>query len=598
MAKKPIYILGINDGHLSTATLMKDGKIVAAASEERFVREKNYSGFPYKAIKYVLDSEGIKGKDVARVALHAKWGVPVFSDSKVQQDLALKIFVRLYKPLYYLRRAWGFLEYRIPFLSVFRRPLYELAFRLVGARTMEKNKEHISSLLKIKKDQVRLYEHHSSHAAAAYYTSPYNDKDALVLTIDGEGDLLSASVNTVKDGKWSRLAATSSDSSFGWLYGEVTSFLGMKKNEHEYKVMGMAPYSKEEYVNKLFEAKVKDLIRIDERNPLKFRSKFDVHMSGFYLKKRMYKERFDNIAGAFQKLVEDRLSEWVSNAIKETGITTVCLSGGVAMNVKANLKIAELPEVKEFYVCPSSGDESSPTGACYLAYLEYCEEEGVKPQISELGPLYFGPSFTNGDVKKFLSKGGYFKKYNVKYVKDIEKTIAKLVANDKIVARMAGRMEWGARALGNRSILSNPSNPDLVQVLNEQVKGRDFWMPFTPSVLKERAKDYIVNPKNIPAPYMILTFESTEKAQKEIKAAMHAYDFTVRPQLVEKDWNPGYYKIIKEFEKLTGVGAVLNTSFNLHGLPIVLGPREAMHAFENSGLKYLAMENYLIQKKN
>ena len=161
---------------------------------------------------------------------------------------------------------------------------------------------------------------------------------------------------------------------------------------------------------------------------------------------------------------------------------------------------------------------------------------------------------------------------------------------------MAGRMEWGARALGNRSILANPSNTDVVMVLNEQMKDRDFWMPFTPSILEERANDYVMNPKKLYTPYMIITFDSTTLARKELKAALHPYDFTARPQFVRKSWNPRYHKILKEFEKLTGIGGVLNTSFNLHGYPIVLGPAEALHAFRKSGLEFLALENYLISK--
>ncbi len=593
---KAIYILGIYDGHLSTATLLKDGKIVASASEERFKRKKNYSGFPYESIKYVLGHEGIKGKDLSMVVIPQKWGVPVFSDPKVQKsDSILNLSVAIYKPLLFVRRIWGYLEYRLPFLSVIRRPLYETAFKVIGGRTIQKHREFIAKYLKIKSEKIRSFEHHLSHAAAAYYTGPYNGKDALVLTIDGEGDLVSSSVNVVESGKWKRLAETSSDTSLGWLYMEVTGCLGMKRNEHEYKVMGLAPYAKDYGVDAVYE-KVKDIITIDKKNPLKFKSNFDTHLSKIFIKKEIEEERFDNIAGAFQGLVEERLTEWVKNAVKKTKISTVCLSGGVAMNVKANQKIAELKEVNEFYVCPSSGDESTPTGACYLGYLEFCKENDMKPKIEPFGPLYFGPAFSNTEIKRFLTKGGYFKKYKVRYIKNIEKTIARMVAEDKIVARMNGRMEWGARALGNRSILSNPSNPDLVKTLNEQVKGRDFWMPFTPSILKERGKDYLVNPKGIPAPYMILTFDSTNKAKKDLKAAMHSYDETIRPQLVEESWNPSYFKILKEFETLTGIGGVLNTSFNLHGLPIVLGPEEAMYVFEKSGLEYLAMENYLISK--
>lgn len=597
MFKKPIYILGIYDGHLSTATLLKDGQIIASVSEERFTGKKNYSGFPYKSIEYVLSSEGIVPKDLTMVVVPQRWGVPVFSDPNVQKsDKILNVSVFLYKPLGYLRKAWGNIEYRYPKLRKIRRPIYEFLYKLIGSRTIKKHKEYIASYLKIDKNIVRDFEHHHAHAAAAYYASFYNNKDALVLTIDGEGDLACSSVWTVRNGRWRLLVETPTDASLGWIYYEVTGYLGMKRNEHEYKVMGLAPYAKEYGVIPLFE-KIKDLVLLDKRNPLRFTSKFDTHLTLKFLIREMQEQRFDYIAGAFQKLVEDKVTEWVSAAIKKTKLHTICLGGGVAMNVKANLKIAELGEVKEFFVCPSAGDESSPMGACFLGYVEYCEEKRIKSEVKPLGPLYLGPSFSSEEIERFLKKNGYFRKYKIRFVKNIEKEIAKLVSIDKIVARMSGRMEWGARALGNRSIFANPSNPDLVRVINEQMKMRDFWMPFTPSILKERAKNYLVNPKEIPAPYMILTFHSTDLAKKHLKAAMHPYDFTLRPQLVEESWNPSYYKILKEFEKLTGIGGVLNTSFNLHGLPVVRGPEEAMHAFENSGLEYLAMENFLIAKE-
>lgn len=594
--KKPVYILGIYDGHLSTASLLKDGKIIASVSEERFKSKKNYNGFPYESIKYCLNYAGIKGKDLSMVVIPQECGVPVFSDEEVQKDPVLNFSVSIYSPFVFLRKMWGYVEYYIPQLKYIRRPLYEFAFKTIGTRTIQKQKEYIARYLKVDPKIVRAYDHHTAHGAAAYYSGPYNEKDALVLTIDGEGDLISSSVNVVKDGKWKRIASTSSDSSFGWLYGDVTAYLGMKRGEHEYKVMGLAPYAKDYGVDPIYE-KIKDVVTLNKKNPLKFTSKIDTHMSGYYLKKTLKGDRFDNIAGAFQRLVEERLTEWVKAAVKETGINTVCLSGGVAMNVKANQKVAELPEVKELFVCPSSGDESSPSGACYLAYVDYCKENGNNPKVEPFGPLYLGPNFTNGDVRKFLSKGNYFKKYKITKEKNIEKKIAKLLSTGEIVANMAGRMEWGARALGNRSIMANAKDFDIVQIINEAVKGRDFWMPFTPSILKERGDDYIQNPKNIPAPYMIVTFDSKPLAKKDIRAALHPYDFTARPQLVEKEWNPRYYKILKEYEKLTGMGGFLNTSFNLHGLPIVLGPKEAMYAFENCGLKYLVLEDYLIEKK-
>ncbi|MDO8658523.1 MAG: carbamoyltransferase C-terminal domain-containing protein [Candidatus Levybacteria bacterium] len=590
-----MYILGIYEGHNSTAALLKDGKIIGCVSEERFSGKKNNIGFPHKSIKYLLEQEKIKGKDLDMVVTPGIWGVPVFVESEVRKDKYLRIATILYAPYLFVRKITNFLEYYFPPIHFLQRFLYDFAFKTVGNKTTKKQKKFIAGYFGIEENKVEAFEHHMAHGAVAYYGSPYIGQDALVLTIDGEGDLLSATVNVVKNGQWQRLAETSSDSSLGWIYMEVTGYLGMKMNEHEYKVMGLAPYAKEYGVKPVYDL-IKDIIKLDSQNPLRFKSKFDTHLTGYFLRKKMAGKRFDYIAGAFQKLVEDRITEWVTNAIKKTGIKTLCMGGGVVMNVKANLKISELPEVEKFFPCPSSGDESTPIGACYLGYLEFCKKNKMKPAINSLKNLYLGPFFTNKEIIEFLKKGKYDKKYKVEYIEDIEKKIAKLLSENKIVARIAGKMEWGARALGNRSILANPSNLDNVRVINEQMKMRDFWMPFTPSILKERMKDYVINPKDIPSSYMVITFHSTFLAQKHLRAAMHPYDFTVRPQSVDKSWNPRYHKLLSEFEKLTGIGGVLNTSFNLHGLPVVMGPKEAMHAFENSGLKFLAMENYLVSK--
>lgn len=246
---------------------------------------------------------------------------------------------------------------------------------------------------------------------------------------------------------------------------------------------------------------------------------------------------------------------------------------------------------------PSCGDESTPLGAAYISYIERVKSQGKKITIDPIGPLYWGAEYSNREVLSFLKSVSAAKKYKVRYVKNIEKKIALLLSQNKVVGRMKGRMEWGARALGNRSILANPENRDIVTVINEQMKDRDFWMPFTPSVLEKRAARYIINPKKLFAPYMIITFNTTKQARRQLRAALHPYDFTARVQMVRHDWNPSYYSLIEEFEKLTGVGGILNTSFNLHGLPIVMGPKEAYYAFEHCGLEYLAMENYLVSKK-
>jgi carbamoyltransferase len=259
------------------------------------------------------------------------------------------------------------------------------------------------------------------------------------------------------------------------------------------------------------------------------------------------------------------------------------------MNVKLNQKIALLDEVKEAYFMPSCGDESNPIGAAFYLY-----KQKTKNNPLPFKDVFFGVKFENDDAKKFLRT--YENRYKIEYYENIEEKIAKLLADFNVVARFWGRCEWGARSLGNRAILGNPSDMKTFYEINDMIKKRDFWMPFAPSILKEDADLYIKNPKKLEAPYMILGFDSTELAKVHLKAAMHQADHTLRPQLVDKETNPHYHKVISEFKKITGIGGILNTSFNLHGYPLVGNLEQALFTFENSGLKYLAIQNYLVSK--
>jgi carbamoyltransferase len=248
--------------------------------------------------------------------------------------------------------------------------------------------------------------------------------------------------------------------------------------------------------------------------------------------------------------------------------------------------------VEEIFIFPSAGDESTAIGA---AFWYYFQQTGRQPQ--PIADLYFGPSFDD-EVENVLLEEETTGRYRIEKPERLPERVADLLVRGKIVARCAGKMEWGARALGNRSILADPRNPDIVRIINEQIKQRDFWMPFTPSILEERAGDYLVNPKNIFAPYMILAFESTNLARKDLPAAMHPYDFTLRPQVVRQSWNLEYHQIIQEFENRTGVGGVLNTSFNIHGEPIVGTPADALDVFARSGLEYLVLGDCLLAKND
>src|SRR5437867_1965678 len=272
----------------------------------------------------------------------------------------------------------------------------------------------------------------------------------------------------------------------------------------------------------------------------------------------------------------------------------LALGGGVFMNVKANGRLADEPWLRDLFVFPSCGDESNAVGAAYLGWLA---RVGPRATPQPFGAAYLGPSLDSDAVEALIRTRDLAAKYRVSEHERVEERIAELLVSDGVVARCAGRMEFGARALGNRSILANPSDHRVVGVINRMIKNRDFWMPFAPSILRERETDYVVNPKGLASPYMMLAFATNPKRRDEIIGALHPHDATARAHLVDEGWNPGYHRVIREFERRTGIGAVLNTSFNLHGEPLVGSAEDALDTFERSGLTHLALGRWVISKK-
>jgi carbamoyltransferase len=307
--------------------------------------------------------------------------------------------------------------------------------------------------------------------------------------------------------------------------------------------------------------------------------------------------RFDAIAAGAQRLLEDILLRWARLMRERYGGSRLALGGGVFMNVKANLLLAQEEWVEDLFAFPSCGDESNAVGAAYLGYLGECRRRGRPGRLEPFGPAYLGPAVTDEEVEAVIRERGLEGRYKVSWHDRIEERIAELLASDGVVARCAGRMEFGARALGNRSILANPSDQRVVGVINRMIKNRDFWMPFAPTVLEERAGDYLVNPKGLASPYMMLAMPTRAEAREALGAALHPHDGTARPQILGESWNPEYHAVIAAFQRRTGVGAVLNTSFNLHGEPIVCSAADAVDTFERSGLPHLAAGHWLISKR-
>lgn len=561
-------ILGVHDGHNAAACLYEDGELRAAIQEERLRGVKNWSGMPAHAIDMVMHLGDRSFRDLDYIALNGNH-MPVAKDR-------LEILEEYRRTGSLKMTAKKFLRH------TFLRTMYQ----------EKRKRERVEALKQFgaPEDKIVFVDHHTCHAAAAYYGLANFDDDILVLTNDGAGDGLCATVNIGGGGKIERIAEVPESESIGNLYAMVTFILGMVPLEHEYKLMGMAPYAHKDAAKPIYDSFM-ELLEFDPADPLVWRRTEGVPETYFsfeYLKKRLELKRFDLVCAGLQMFTEDMLEQWVRNCIAKTGVRKLALSGGVFMNVKANKVIMEMPEVESVFVYPSCGDETNAMGAAYKVYADHVGHDTIEP----LRNLYLGRSFSDVEVLEALEKTSGL---DYQRFENIEREVARLLAEGEVVARFKGRGEFGARALGNRSINGDPARPGVIREINEMIKSRDFWMPFAPSMVPEATRKYLRNPKNVDAPWMIMAFDTNGNTE-DISAALHPYDFTVRPQVVPEDINPDYNRLIKEFEAITGRGVILNTSFNLHGYPIVDSPEDALFVLENSGLNNLAVGNYLVRK--
>jgi len=593
-----MIILGINEDHNSTIAIVKDGVVLYSASEERISRVKNDVGYPFQSIANALKEAGINANEIDYVAYTCKTVNPL--DLKIKRITRFKIsdYIRemheFWKPTLIDKCSSKFWQ-NIMNDSRFNIPeqeYYDFSF-LKYAPEDEWNKEFqkqrisvVAKQLGIDSNKVLFIKHHTCHAYYAFYASPIDHlSKTAVITADGWGDGENGTIWMAEHGKLKKIHSTSM-CNLARFYRYATLLLGMKPYEHEYKVMGLAPYAKDYLMQPVYEI-YKNTLEVDG---IDFKWKEKPGDMYFYFQKKFEGLRFDGIAAGVQKWIEDMLVLWVSNILKYLNSDSLVFSGGLAMNVKANKAISEIPQLKEFFVPPSSGDESTAIGAAFFVSKEHGQD------VYPLAHGYLGYEVTDSEVKSFIQNNNIKENYQVTENVSLDK-IAKLLEQNKIIARCAHKMEFGARALGNRSIICNPSNFDNIQLLNDKIKFRDFWMPFTPSILDYRATDYLINPKNLKAPYMTIAFDTTELGRKHLRAAIHPHDLTARPQVVEEKVNYDYYSIIQAFEKRTGIGCVLNTSLNLHGEPIVRNVEDAWHVFVDSGLDALLLNNVLIEKK-
>ena len=581
-------ILGLNIGHNATAALLDDGRVIAAVQEERLSRIKNAGGIPALAIHEVLQLAGPSSLGhVDRVAVCGTWSSYMVRDGRQVLDDYAHMHRQAAGPVGRLRAALAG--------NYWLRGLWK---DYASERHQRSVLEQLARL-GIDPGRVSFIDHHTCHAAMAYYGYGNMDEKVLVLTNDGEGDGLCATVSLGHRGRLERLCDVSNHHTVAGIYGMITYLMGMVPLEHEYKVMGLAPYGMSSGVTDSLTRSFRSLVEWDRARPMTWRRPSGVPIGNRilpYLERLVARHRFDHIAAAIQAFTEDFLVEWVGRCVKETGVGTVCLSGGIFMNVKANQRILASPGVERLFIVPSGGDESNAVGAAYAAFAQAQLEQGRPVAIPKLTSLYWGGECSRDDVEQTVKNFRFASPVAVQDTASPESLIAGLLAERKIVARVAGRMEFGARALGNRSLLANASDPHAPRILNDAIKSRDFWMPFAPSVLRERASRYLRKPKPMDAPYMVITFDSEPGARDACQAALHPQDFTLRPQEVDAATNPSYDALLRDYEGRTGHGLVLNTSFNLHGEPLVYSARDALRVFDASGLQHLVLGNLYLKK--
>jgi len=592
-------------GTPSTAALMVDGEILACVSEERFSRIKNDERYPHHAIEAVLTASGVGVSDLDAV---------VFADFRfdaksvlVHKYSGFSVHDRLreQKDFWYPRLRYG---RGLSYLDVFQDKvdteqfggdwnlmtsrLREGGADIEDALGQEFRRQAVCKHLGVSPSNVSFVNHHRAHGYYAYYGSSIEKRKVVILTADAWGGECNATVSIAEGGRITCLSV-SIDFLAARLYRSITLLLGMKPDEHEYKVMGLAGYAKPDYIQEPLKV-FRETQFVDD---LKFGFKEKPSDLYFYFKDRLEGFRFDAIAGALQTYTEDILRQWAVNALKETGARHLVFGGGVAMNVKAMMHIAMLPEVDELFVCPSPSDESLAIGAAYVYMHDLLSVQGKDPYeiLRPLKNAYLGPSLSTQEaaeeISRFSQDPGYAVIENPSSVR-----LAGLLAEGMILGRCVGRSEFGARALGNRSILADPRRITVTRKINEKVKSRDFWMPFAPTILSHRADDYLIGRKRMTAPYMTQAFHTTRLTHEELPAAIHQGDFTCRPQILQEQHNPSYYALVQAFERETGVGGVLNTSFNLHGEPIVQSAAEAARVFRVSDLDGLILDQFLITK--
>ena len=584
-------ILGISCFyHDSAACLIRDGEILAAAQEERFTRNKHDPRFPKNAISYCLTEAGIKGEDLDYVVFYDK---PLLTFER----LLLSYLTVAPKGL----RSW--LE---------AMPLW------LG------QKLHLPKIIRKEigyEGEVLFTEHHESHAASAFYPSPF--KEAAILTIDGVGEWATATYGFGKGNDLTLLKELHFPDSLGLLYSAFTYFTGFKVNSGEYKLMGLAPYGVPRYKDLI----LSELIDVKEDGSIRLNLSYFDYLGGLRMTNSRFSKLFGgpprkpeteitqremDLAASIQAVTEEVVMRMVKHVHEETKQKFLCMAGGVTLNCVANGRILHEGPFEDIWIQPAAGDAGGALGAALSTWYRYLGKERsvVEGSDSQYGS-YLGPAFSNDEVKTFLDARGY--PYHGLNAGDRSKIISEHLAQGKIVGYMSGRMEFGPRALGARSILGDARREDTQEVMNLKIKYRESFRPFAPSVLEEKASEYfdIENP----SPYMLLVAKVKEERRlpqpsanglqmlerltvkrSDLPAITHL-DYSARLQTVNKSHKPDYYGLISAFEELTGCAVIVNTSFNVRGEPIICSPEDAYRCFMRTEMDILVMEDCILFKE-
>lgn len=584
-------ILGISITHDGTLTVLKNGINIFSIAEERLNRQKAYIGFPFEALKYVLDEGIITANEVEKVAISSAVFLKEWAFTYAFELTQNKKYYDIQND----KQPDDFFIDDKDYLNI---------------KSDEDCKNYVHKKIRVLLDNVGInadiefVEHHTCHAAAAYFSSGLNK--ALAITMDGEGDLLSASVSICDDRKIERISETSNKNSAGYLYSEVTKQCGFKISRHEGKITGLAAYgdykkSEQCYdgITSVVDGKLEYNNRVEPTIANRVKNKLlnsvglDYKMGASELINRCGKLSNEDLSAAIQNHLEKKIVEIVTYWINKTGITDVVLAGGIFANVKFNQFISEIENITSIYIFPDMGDGGNAYGA---AAYEYYKTNEYIPSATKTQNVYYGPGFDNDYVLKLLEKHSneveFYKSENV------SKDTAQLIANNKIVGWFQDRMEYGPRALGNRSIVASPTDRDINKWLNDRMKRTEF-MPFAPSCIYEMAEELFELPgefAKFPAQFMTITFKMYEEWAKKAPAVAHV-DSTARPQLVTKEGNPKYYDMLQEYYKLTGLPLVINTSFNVHEEPIVCKPEEGLKSLLTSVIDIFVCQDYICKLK-